>query len=54
MSAQVDTDFLKCDDFFIGDVRVDDARHLLFATPFQLDILKKSKRWFMDGTFKVS
>jgi hypothetical protein len=52
-SLQIDTDFLKCEDFLIGDVGVEGARHLLFSTPFQLEILKRSKRWFMDGTFKV-
>ena len=38
--------------FFQGDVWVEGRRHLLFATSEQLKILKGSKRWFIDATFK--
>lgn len=50
---QVDREFLQCDEFLIGDVRVDTERHFIFSTPFQLRLLRQAKRWFMDGTFKV-
>ena len=50
----LDTDFLQCDDFLIGDLRPDGQRHLMFATQFQLQLLRRAKRWFMDGTFKVA
>ena len=51
---QVEQDFLQCDDFLIGDIRVGDFRHFLFATEKQLSLLRAAKRWYMDGTFKVS
>ena len=42
------------EDFFIGDVKdVAGSRHLIFATAQQLELLRKTKRWFMDGTFIV-
>lgn len=40
-------------DFLQRDITVDNARHLLFATTPQLDVLKKAKTWYMDGTFKI-
>ncbi|WAR17822.1 hypothetical protein MAR_032416 [Mya arenaria] len=39
----VDTDYLL-DDFVIGDVRVGDERHLMFATPCQLKFLGQTRR----------
>ena len=41
------------DGFLIGDVVVDEARHLMFATAKQLQILSRAKVWYMDGTFSV-
>ena len=36
------------------DVTTDtDERHLIFATPHQLDILQTARRWYLDGTFRV-
>ncbi|CAC5384543.1 unnamed protein product [Mytilus coruscus] len=49
----LDVDYLKCDDFLVADLRVDQQRHLVFATDFQLNMLKHASRWFMDGTFKI-
>ncbi|KAH3860282.1 hypothetical protein DPMN_023177 [Dreissena polymorpha] len=46
-------DYLKCHDILIADLRVDEQRHLVFATQFQLNLLQNATRWFMDGTFKV-
>ncbi|WAR17832.1 LOW QUALITY PROTEIN: hypothetical protein MAR_032426, partial [Mya arenaria] len=40
----VDTDYLL-DDFVIGDVRVGDERHLMFATPCQLKFLGQTRRY---------
>ena len=51
---QVDQEFLQCQDFMIGDVRVGEFRHFIFATEKQLNLLRSAKRWYMDGTFKVS
>lgn len=37
----------------VEDITVDGARHIIFATDRQLEILQQSKRWYVDGTFKV-
>lgn len=50
---QVNQDFLHCEEFLIGDIRVDTQRHFLLATEKQLNLLRSAKRWYMDGTFKV-
>jgi hypothetical protein len=40
-------------DFLQSDVKVDGWRHLVFATENMLSLLKRSKTWYVDGTFKV-
>ena len=40
-------------EFFQGEVKVRENRHLLFATPTQLQLLSKAKNWYIDGTFKL-
>ena len=41
------------ENFLRKDVSVNNKRHLLFATDQQLQLLKMSKHWYLDGTFKV-
>ena len=41
------------DGFLQKDLTVDGARHLIFATQNQLDILHQAKTWYVDATFKV-
>ena len=53
LTLQVNQDYLQCEEFLVADMRVDRERHLIFASPEQLRLLKQTKRWFMDGTFKV-
>ena len=50
---QVNLQFIQADRFLVADIRVDVARHLLFATREQMNQLNKCKRWFLDGTFKI-
>lgn len=40
-------------DFFRADIRVDDARHLLFATNAGFRLLCHARRWYVVGTFKL-
>ncbi|KAK3083417.1 hypothetical protein FSP39_022105 [Pinctada imbricata] len=50
----LDLDFINSPEFLIGDLRTEDGhRHLIFSSPFQRRILRQSRRWFMDGTFKA-
>ena len=51
-SFQIAEDFIP-DDFLRADVRVGEARHLIFATEHQLDVMSSAKTWYLDGTFKV-
>ena len=37
----------------MSDIIVDDARHLVFSTPQQKNILQNSKTWYCDATFKA-
>ena len=47
-------EYLQCEDFLIRDVRVDDQRHLMFATPAQLRLIRYALRWYYDGSFNVT
>ena len=54
----VDLDFDLSEDhlpagFLKSDIKVDDRRHLVFATENMVNLLKRSKTWYVDGTFKV-
>ncbi len=40
------------DNFLRKDINVGPARHIVFYTDFTANILKQSKMWFVDGTFK--
>jgi hypothetical protein len=42
-------DYQQCRNF-LGDVKIDDERHLIFSTENQLRILQQARRWFCDGT----
>ena len=53
LNFDVNMDFLKCPEFLVADVFVGTARHMVFATQEQLDLLSSCKRWFLDATFKV-
>ncbi|XP_068677112.1 uncharacterized protein [Montipora foliosa] len=39
--------------FYKGEVRVQEQRHLIFATDQQLTQLTASTSWYVDGTFKL-
>jgi len=36
------------------DIIVDGRRHIIVSTNRHLDVLASARRWFVDGTFKVS
>ena len=36
-----------------ADIKVDERRHIIFATEEMLNILCRAKRWYLDGTFKI-
>ena len=49
---ELDTSFTPAG-FLRKDIRVGEARHLLFFTDEQLAVLDKAKTWYLDGTFKL-
>ncbi|XP_069138834.1 uncharacterized protein [Argopecten irradians] len=53
LGPRLNRDFLQCDNFLVADISADNQRHLIFATEFQLRILRQAKQWFLDGTFKA-
>lgn len=48
----MNTDYVG-DDFLVGDVRLGDERHMMYATADQLRLLQRSRKWYLDGTFRV-
>ena len=52
LEFDVDYDHIP-DDFLQEDMVVNERRHLLFASPHQLALLRNARRWYVDGTFKV-
>ena len=48
----IDVDFIG-EDFFKADFTVGTKSHFVFATDLQIELLKKAKCWYIDGTFKV-
>ena len=41
------------ENFLMDDIEVDGQHHLIFASDHMLDLLSKTKTWYMDGTFRV-
>ena len=41
------------ENFLRRDIRVEGARHLLFASDAQLDLMSNAKTWYVDATFHV-
>jgi hypothetical protein len=54
LEFEIDTTFIA-EDFFRADVKVDDRRHLVFASEKMIQLLSNAKTWYiyMDGTFKL-
>jgi len=45
-SFQLTTDYIP-DGFLQDYIRVDEARHLIFASPDQLKVLSRTKTWYL-------
>lgn len=41
------------DGFLLTNVKVGRRRHLIFGTEKQVEQMRKSKRWYFDGTFRL-
>ncbi|XP_052251127.1 uncharacterized protein LOC127874188 isoform X2 [Dreissena polymorpha] len=52
LAFELDRNFIG-EDFIVDDLVLDGARHIVFGTQRQLDLLRQAKMWYMDGTFKV-
>ncbi|CAD5126386.1 DgyrCDS14525 [Dimorphilus gyrociliatus] len=52
LSFTLNNDFVP-ENFSIKDIKKDDARYIIFGNNHQIELLKKAKILFMDGTFKV-
>ena len=52
LDFEVNMDYIP-GNFLRGDIKVDERRHLIFATDQMLNILCRAKRWYLDGTFKI-
>ena len=52
LEFEIKTDYIP-ENFIHGDFKVDERRHLVFATDHMLNILSRSKIWYLDGTFKI-
>ena len=52
LSFELNIEYIS-EEFFREDIHINGHRHLVFSTPDQLRLLEKSKRWYVDATFKV-
>ncbi|KAK3086339.1 hypothetical protein FSP39_017052 [Pinctada imbricata] len=53
LTFDIDHSYLEDENFFRGDLRVDTARHIIYASKTQLDLLETARQWYLDGTFKI-
>ena len=52
LDFEINTDYIP-EISLRGDVKVDERRHLIFATNHMLNVLCRAKIWYLDGTFKI-
>ena len=52
LSLQLQEEHIPAD-FIKKDIKVKGKRHLVFATPKQLELLATAKSWYCDATFKI-
>ena len=52
LSFELNTEYIS-EEFFREDIHINGRRHLVFSTPDQIKLLGKSKRLYVDATFKV-
>lgn len=53
MNFELNKDAMPAD-FYRREVKVGDRRHLIFSSDSQIQLLKQARRWYIDGTFKVT
>ena len=52
INFNLDEDYIPVN-FYRGDVKVENQRHMIFATDREIQVLHVSKTWFVDATFNV-
>ncbi|WAR28146.1 hypothetical protein MAR_013850, partial [Mya arenaria] len=54
LDFELDGSFINKDDFLVADIQMESQRHFVFVTEYQLSLLRDAKRWYIDGTFKLT
>ena len=52
ISFEINMDHIP-ENFLRHDINQNNARHLIFMTEKQLEIMSTSKVWYLDGTFRI-
>ena len=53
LEFEINTEYIP-ENSLRGDIKVDDRRHLVFATNHMLNILSRAKIWYLDGNVEIS
>lgn len=50
INSEINSEFLHYDEFLIADIKMVTYMHMVMSTYFQLNLLKQSRMWFLDGS----